>query len=359
MKKNTILCLAILCATSIPTFNISASEATNISEEINFHNRPLMKVNGKTISLIDIIKRMDLQLLKQMPHILNDPSAKIQYYSSSWRLAFNELVEQELILLDSEQLKFSISEADVREELQNSFGSNLISKLDSIGLTLEEAKKMTEHDMVVRQMLWFKAYSKALQEVTPGMIKQTYAQVTKDNLLKQKDQWCYQILTVKCKDDIKGEKIANEAYNLLTSSRSLINTIPEALKNTFLQSSAKSDFEVLLSKDITVDSQSISKAHFEVLNTLKEQEYSKPITQQIKNTKETVHRIFYLKNHNQQQTQKFEDIAQGIKDKLIQSCAEKEKKQYIDALKLKFFVSDNEIVSVIPKDYEPFALIQK
>jgi hypothetical protein len=299
---------------------------------------------------------MDLQLLKNSPHVIEDTAARHQYYSTNWRNAFNELVENELILIDSEPLKFSISEADIREELETSLGSNLISKLDQIGMTLAEAKKITENDLIIRQMLWFKAYSKAVQGVTPEMIKSTYSELAKRDSMKKKEQWCYQVLTVKCKDQEVGLKIAQDAYQLMNEKTSIMSNIPSILKNS-LSSSEQKDYEITLSKELTVDSSAVSKTHFEVLSNLQVNEISKPLYQQTRNSKESVHRIFILKDHTRESVQPFEVLATEIKDKLIQMSADKEKKSYVDTLKLRFFVSDAEIQEVIPKEYEPFALL--
>ncbi len=324
-------------------------------KQINYHNRPLIKINSKTISLVDVLKRMDYQILRQAPNILEDAEARYHYYSQNWRAAFNDLIEQELILIDSEPLKIAISESDIRSELENSFGINLILKLDKIGITLEEAKKMAEKDIIVRQMLWFKAYSKAFQVITPELIKTAYADNLKKELLNQKEEWCYQILTVKSKDLEKGEKIAEQAYSLLRRPDSILANIPEILKSTL--SNISTDIDIAVSKEMVVDSQSISATHHEVLSQLTENQYSRPICQQLRNSKESVHRIFYLKKHSKQQPQTFDQLAPVIKEKLLQFAADKEKKQYVDSLKLKFSISEHEISEVIPKDYEPFALI--
>ena len=348
--------LASLLLTSNLTYG-DFSQYPTIQEQpktIHFHNRPLIKINGKTISLVDVVKKLDMQLLKNAPHVLSDLPSKHHYYSTNWRMAFNELIEQEMIKLDSEQLKFSISEADIRTELDSTIGLNLISKLDSIGITLEEAKQMVESEMMVRQMLWMKAYSKALQTVTPEIIKNTYAEVVKKDLLKQKEVWCYQVLTIKAKNPDKEKEVAQKAYTLLNSSDSIMTNVVDVLK-TQLQS--QQDFEVSISKDITVDSHSVSASHHEILTALKENEYSQPIFQTVRNSKEGVHKIYHLKNHTVESPQTFEQIAPNIKDKLIQMAADKEKTIYIESLKQKFFVTDAEVNDVAPKDYDPFILL--
>lgn len=356
MKRSFIISLFILPHLTIFAQPSSFFDAKEISQQINYHNRPLIKVNGKTISLVDVIKKMDLQILKNSPHLIDDVNSKHQYYSANWRNTFNELVENELILIDSEPLKFAISEADIREELETTLGNNLISKLDQIGMTLIEAKKITENDLIIRQMLWFKAYSKAVQGVTPEMIKSTYTELVKRDSMKKKEQWCYQVLTVKCIDQEKGLKIAEDAYNLMNEKTSIIADIPSILK-TSLSSQEQKNYEITLSKELTVDSSAVSKTHFDVLSNLQVNEISKPLYQKTRNNNESVHRIFILKDHTKESVQAFEVLATEIKDKLIQMAAEKEKKSYVDTLKQRFFVTDAEIQEVIPKEYEPFALL--
>ena len=341
---------ASLVAAGVPSLTPSAYELP----QINYHNRLLIKVNGKTISLVDVIKKMDFQMLQYAPQFLNETESRYQYYASNWRKTFQEILEQELVLLDAEALKIAVSEADIREELERVIGNNLIIKLDQIGLTLEEAKKMTESEMIVRQMLWYKAYSKALQAVTPELIKTAYTDIVKQDKLKQKEQWCYQVLTVKSNDISKSEKAATEAFTLLNKPDSIMASIPTALKSQLQQAD---DIEFTISKDLIVDSQSISKAHFEVLSQLKENEYSKPILQTSKNGQESTHKIFHLKEHSVEKTKPFEQMATSIKDKLTQISADKEKRIYIESLKDKFMISDNELNDVMPKEYEPFALL--
>lgn len=356
MKRSFIISLFIFSNLTLFGQQSNFFDSAQNSQQINYHNRPLIKVNGKTISLVDVIKKMDLQILKNAPHLIDDTASRHQYYSSNWRTAFNELVENELILIDSEPLKFSISEADIREELETSFGNNLISKLDKIGMTLAEAKKIIENDLIIRQMLWFKAYSKAVQGVTPEMIKSTYTELVKRDSMKKREQWCYQVLTVKCKDQDEGLKIAEDAYSLINQKNSIISEIPSILK-TSLTSYNPKDYEITLSKELTVDSGSVSQTHFAILSNLKVNEISKPIHQQTKNTKEFVHKIYILKDHTKESVQPFEVLATEIKDKLTQMSADKEKKNYVDSLKQRFFITDTEIQEVIPKDYEPFALL--
>jgi hypothetical protein len=354
MKHLSLIALVALHAVAQGSVPGGLGMASKPRTEIAYSNRPLITINGKTLSLVDVIKKMDFQLLQYAPQVLDNPESRFEYYNQNWRRVYAELVEMELVMIDAEPLKIGISEADIRMELE-SLGPQLIIKLDSIGLTLNEAKAMVENDMIMRQMLWYKAYSKALQVITPESIKIAYNDYFKEETLKQKEHWCYQVLTIKSKDSAKGEKAAWAAHTLLSKEGSIMAAIPDALKKT-LQSSSD-DVELTLSKDLRVDSHSISKQHHEILCQLQPHEYSQPVVQLAKNQGEEVRKIFYLKEHSIDAVKTFQDMASSLKDKLTQIAAEKERKNYIESLKKKLLLSDAEIFESISKEEEPFALL--
>ena len=98
MMKKLYLLFAVLtlCFTQISSQEI----------KIAFHNRPLAKVNGKTFSLFDVIKKMDLALYSYDPNMNHE--TKLQYYNQNWRSALNELVEDELFLAEAEEKELSL-----------------------------------------------------------------------------------------------------------------------------------------------------------------------------------------------------------------------------------------------------------
>jgi hypothetical protein len=355
MQNRLILCLSLLTSTLLADVAPFQAQHELKQPQINFHNRPLIKVNGRTISLIDVIKKMDLFLLSHYPQALDDPASMHQYYTTHWKQTFTEMVESELIVLDSEALKITISEADIREELETTIGGHLIAKLDKINLSLEEVKTITEKDLIVKQMTWFKAYSKAMQSVTPEMIKIAYQETVKKEQTNQKEEWCYQVLTVKSPDIKKSESAAKSVYTILTTREASMQNAPQILKVSHQE--AAQDVEVLTSKEMIVDSLSISKQHQDILSKLSVDQYSEPVLQQVRNSNESVYRIFHLKRHSKVEPRTFDQLATGLKDKLTQIAAEKEKKVYVEGLKKRYHITEQDLYAETPKDYEPFALL--
>ena len=70
----------------------------------------------------------------------------------NWKYVLQELIDKELILGDAEEKKVAITAGDVRQEMENMFGPNIIANLDKIGLSMDEALKIvrrldiTPHD---------------------------------------------------------------------------------------------------------------------------------------------------------------------------------------------------------------------
>src|SRR5579862_2792928 len=71
-------------------------------EELIVFNRILTKVNEKTISVVDVMKRMDMFLQRHYPHLVNSKVARYQFYSSQWRDYLTQMIDQELMIADAE-----------------------------------------------------------------------------------------------------------------------------------------------------------------------------------------------------------------------------------------------------------------
>ncbi len=127
--KRTTLSLALLFATAMcgaenamtPMQNFMQQSAPQQEHEIVIHNRPLARVNGKTISLMDVVERMDMIILSRHPEAFHDKPLLIQYYNSSWKANLEEMINNELILADAEDKEMEISEGDIRKKLEDDY----------------------------------------------------------------------------------------------------------------------------------------------------------------------------------------------------------------------------------------------
>ncbi|MBI5273978.1 MAG: hypothetical protein HY860_02860 [Chlamydiales bacterium] len=341
MLRFLLLTTCALCICAMPT-------AFTKEMDLIIHNRPLATVNSKMITLIDVVKQLDTEICLHDPTLYSDNTLRYQYFQSNWQRVLQDLIEQELILADYEHKKlFEVSEGDVREEMQSRFGPNMMGKLDQIHLTHEEAKKMIENEMIVRQMLWYKAYSKAMHHITPEAIKMAYQAFLEQ--FPPKETWKYQTLSIKGSDKESCAKLAEKAFQLCLEQQMTFTQAAEELKKT------DPVFSVTVSNDLEVEHKNLSTQHQSILMQLKEGMISTPITQNTKNN-ESVVRLFYLKEHKKDQPQSLEQMGEKLKNSLMQKAADIQKNDYINKLKSNYGFNENEEKNLISSDYQPFGL---
>src|SRR6267154_3855499 len=217
MIRKTLLFLASFCC----LVHLSSDEQPpSIPEyeeprELIIYNRILAKVNDKTISVIDVMKKMDLFLQKYYPHLTGSKLARYQFYSSQWREYLTQMIDQELMIADAEKLDVKLTDAEVREELLTRFGPNIMPVLDKLGLTYDEARKMIHDEMLVQRMIWFRVNSKALSKINSLDVKAAYRQFCEQN--PELEEWQYQVLSIRSLNKDVSGALAARAFELLQS----------------------------------------------------------------------------------------------------------------------------------------------
>ncbi len=319
-------------------------------QQLVIHNRILAKVNDKTISVIDVMKKMDLFLQRYYPQYMNSPAARFQYYSSQWKETLNQLVDQELILADAEQLELKISDAEVRETLLERFGPNMMAALDQIALSYEEARQMIYTEMAVQRMMWYRVNSKALNRIGPKAIKDAYFEHCEQN--PPLEEWNYQVLSLRSANQNISAALAQRAANLIHTAATDLLVVSEKLKEQVNDESVS----VTVSPELTANEKSIAESHKEILKTLKPGMFSEPIAQVSRVDHSIVHRIFYLKDHTIRKPLAFEKLAEQLKDHLLQQAADEESTQYLHRLRSRLGYDEHLLLESLPSDFQPFAL---
>jgi hypothetical protein len=349
LMKAYLLLIASIC------LNLLASEETALStipgmeepQELVVYNRILAKVNDKTISVIDVMKKMDFFLQKYYPQFANSKLARYQFYSSQWREYLTQMIDQELMIADAEKLEVKVTDAEVREELLTRFGPNIMTALDNIGLTYDEARKMIHDEMLVQRMIWFRVNSKALNKINSSDIKEAYKQFREKN--PELEEWQYQVLSIRSLNKEASQALASRAFELLQSKLDLTKVVDQ------LKTSEES-ISITLSPEVQADEKSISSSHQEVLKTLSENSFSSPIAQVSRADHSVVYRIFYLKKHAKKVIPPFEKMADQLKDQLLQEASSKENSQYISKLRDRLGYDEKHMTETLPKDFQPFAI---
>lgn len=323
----------------------------NSRQQILVNNRILAKVNDKTISVLDVMKKMEVFLSRYYPQYAESVQAKYQYFSTQWKDTLAQMIDNELMIADAEKLELKITDAEIRETVLERFGPNIMASLDKLQLSYEEAKQMVQNDITVEKMTWYRIHSKALQDVNPQDIKLAYREYIKSN--PETEKWQYQVLSIRTSDEEQGKMVADKAHALLASSKKSLADVAEEIKN---EMSSDSAISLSLSEEYDSSAKTISKSHKDVLMNMLVSSMSEPIKQMSRSDQQVVFRIFHLKDHSKILPQKFSQISDKLKDDLIEKAVAKESRNYVEKLREKFGYDMKMLEENIPNDFQPFIL---
>ena len=96
MKKYLLLFLLLpVLLSALPEADLLMGQEDDL--QITLHNRVLANVNGKPVTVMDVVKRMDILFLRQFPEYANSIGARHQFYMANWKRTLSELIDKELI----------------------------------------------------------------------------------------------------------------------------------------------------------------------------------------------------------------------------------------------------------------------
>lgn len=320
--------------------------------QIVINNRILAKVNGKAISVMDLIKKMDMQFYRQFPEYTSSVQARFQFYQANWKYVLEELIDKELILADAQEAKVPISQGDVRQEMEALFGPNIVTNLDKVGLTFDEASKMVLADITIRRMMYFRVHSKAINQVTPQVIRNFYEDYAKDNI--RDNEWVFNVITIRHRDAKRAEEVAKQAHYLLSVDRVSPADLAEKLKEQ--TTSTRRPPTITISEEFHTKEKELSEGFKGMLVTLQPDSYSQPMSQKSRSDNSTVYRIFYLKTMVPGGTIPFTELESKMKDTLIEKAIGKESEAYIAKLRQHFDVQETQLKEILSSDSPPFML---
>jgi hypothetical protein len=335
--------LAVLFATTGLT---AAPMAPDFSQDqkIAVQNSILTKVNGKTISMMDVKKKMDMVFHQNYPQFADSNQARAQFYETSWRHFLRDMIDNELIIADATDKEIKITDGEIREVMEERFGPNVMQTLDKIGLTYDETWKMVKSELVVQRMSWWFIQSKAVGSVTPQDIRQAYRLHLKEN--PAYSEWKYRVVSIRV--DQVNEELSDKIYQLLSQSGKAPEALSEELKKLETPGAT-----IAISNEFMAKTQELSDIHKASLSPLEPHTYSKPSFQTSRVDKKTVYRIFYLVEKNDFEAPAFEALAPKLRNDLIQKAVVQESEGYLGKLR-KHYGSDGN--NAIPEDLHPFSL---
>ncbi len=352
MYKILLAALLSLCASSNMANAIGESFSLNqeAEKQIFVNNRILAKVNGKAISVIDVMKKMDMLFYKQYPQYTNSAMARFQFYQMSWKHILQELIDKELIITDASENKLPLTTGDIRQELESLFGPNIIINLDKVGLTFDEAWKMVQDDIMLKRMIYIRVHAKAMKKVTPKDVREAYEEFSRNNL--REDEWQYQVISIRNADPVKGAETAQFAYQLLAEQKVPIADLPKHI-TTFAHWSDTTRLNI--SEEFKHNEKDLAANYKEILNQLQPNCFSQPVAQKSRKDSSTVCRIFYLKEKVPGGIVPFSEVENKLREKLVNDVIDQETDAYIKKLRRHFNVQESDIKDVTG-NFEPFVL---
>ncbi len=318
-------------------------------QEIVVQNRILINLNGKNISVLDVMKQMDVFLSRYYPQYMESKTARYQFYSTQWRQTLQQMVDRELMVGDAESREVKVSDGEVREEIQNRFSNDKIGvmgALEKLGISYDEARDMVHQDMLVQKIQGFRVTSKVLQKVTSKEIKDAYQKYLQEN--PAKEEWKYQFVTIRAADEASSQEIALKLAALKEKAQESLTVAADLYK---AQLPPESTATLAVSQEFSLEDKAVSQAHRDALSKLKPSEWSPP-TAQLSRDGTTVVRIFHLKEHIKTNPPTFTAISNDLKEKLLNQTAEQEYKSYLTRLHQRFNFDEKSLD--IPARFEPF-----
>ena len=310
-------------------------------------------MNGKPISTYDLMKKMDLLFYRQYPEYTTSVDARSQYYNISWKHILEEIVDKELILADAKESKITVTSGDVRQELESSFGPNIIANLDKAGITFDEANKIMEEEITIRRMISGRVHAKALRQVTPIKVRQAYEEFIKDPVNSRLNQWSYRIVTIKERTLQKTEETAKKAYQLMMEGTPLEQLDVKLKEANLIGRKGR----VTVSNTIKQNDQELSQIYRENLEPLLPGMYSQPFPNKSRaNNNAMVYRILLLQEKVPGGIPSFKEMEQLLKEKLLDQAVDKETDAYLIKLRQHYHIRQNDTVDHLPADYQPFVL---
>lgn len=312
------------------------------AQKIAVQNAILAKVNGKTISMIDVKKKMDMVFHQSYPHLESSNQARLQFYEASWRHVLTDMIDNELIISDATDKEIKLTDGEVREVMEERFGPNVMQTLDKIGLTYQETWNMVRSELMVQRMTWWFVHSKAMSSVTPQDIRQAYRLHLEQN--PAYSEWKYRVVSIRVDEpnDALAEKVQR---TLAGSGKGPDEATVEAFKAPGIS--------IAVSNEFTAKTEDLSELHKASLENLSPGAYSKPSFQTNRADKKTVYRIFYLAEKSDHPAPSFENLSQNLRNELIQKAVVQESEGYLGKLR-KYYGFDTD--KMIPEDLHPFSL---
>lgn len=331
-------------------FILSGSVFAGLQPSLVVNNRVLAKVNGKVVTVVDVMKKMDMLLFREHPDALQSNEKRYQYYMSSWQDLLMDMIDRELVLQDAEEKGIPASSGDVREELEEIFGPNVLLNLEKAQLSYEEAWQMLRADILIRRMLQFQVNARVHPKVTPNEVRLAYDGYV--HSLRGSQKWVYRIVSVRGTDDAKKIQAAEKIIQLLKSGGQTFDTLEEQVQEQMKDEA----IHVSVSPVFSQARQEMTESIYQTLSSLEAGAMSQPIVQKSRTENSDVVRIYCLSEKGDVTIAPFAQMESDLKEKMTRRLIFQETQEYFIQLQKQYDVRPEEIAKALPENFQPFML---
>lgn len=347
MRKFLLILLCVFAGTGSL---FSAQEAAP-RKKIMVNNRVLASINGKVISVVDVMKKMDMLIYQTYPQYLNVTEARYEFYNAHWKNVLSDLLDRELVLADAEEKNFPVSSGDIREELELIFGPDVMINLDNAGLTHDEAWQMVKADIVIRRMLYLQVRSHIYAQITPVEVRKAYEEHVKNRTGQTECIW--QCLTVKSNDSNASMKYAEKLRKLLVDEKVPLVELEAEVEKRGLKSE---DVQMTVSQVFRQKQNELAPSLQDLLLKMKTGDFSLPQLVPSRSEQHPVVRIYSVLEVKQDKVPTLQEMDAEIREELTEKLSQAKTLEYFAELRRHFHLSKEQIDKELPADFRPFTI---
>lgn len=328
-----------------------ATKTSLPDKKIKIHNKILAKIDDKIISTMDLKKRLDFVFYQQFPEYSDVPEAKYQFYSAQWRPLLEEMVNNALILSEAlskeeKMQKDVIDEAEIKKEIEDRFGPDVIKNLNKAGLVYDEVFQDLREKKIMDIMLWTAVYSKVFSQITPKRIHEEYQAFVENHPPQNKID--YQVVTIRGKDEPHTKLVTDTAYKVLQTQG--LEAV-DALKPMVEKQLEDSEFTLNISNREEKEERQLSQAYLSQLSQLAINAISAPIEQLSRNNTKSF-RIFIVYNKSKEEIPAFESMEKKLAEQLQHTLIQEKRDDYVKKLRQNYGLGE----TITDPSFVPFVL---
>ena len=335
------LFLFFLCVAGLGFCESPAKQA------IVIENRVLATVRDQVITVQDVVKKLDMLFYQNFPEHRASTEARFEFYKATWRKMLEDLVNRQLVLSWAEERQFTVTNGDIRQELEDIFGPNVMMNLYESGFSLHEVQEMIRADILMRRLLYFQVRLPVLAAISPSRVRALYETKVQQHCCEEILHW--RTVTLKAKDGDCPKRIADSVFSMLDKEHLSIPEVAKKVPDTI---------EVTASEQFCSEKKEVAPNIYDLLSKLQQGSYSEPISFVSKQNAQKGWRFYIVNSKEQVPISPLADTEGELRFELAQPEIEVKTKELFDELhkeyQVKQLISSQELSSL-----EPFYLAEK